>query len=102
MHGGEKTAALANVFTADEFVLPSGWPPVRGRQAIEERYANAGGALALHALTFATADTVGYVIGAYVWERDGPDAGKFVLALRKGPSGRWLIAADIDNQNERR
>ena len=102
VHGGEKTAALANVFTADEFVLPSGWPPVRGRQAIEERYANAGGALALHALTFATADTVGYVIGAYVWERDGPDAGKFVLALRNGPSGRWLIAADIDNQNERR
>ncbi len=69
MHGGEKTAALANVFTADEFVLLSGGPPVRGRQAIEERYANAGGALALRAPTFATADTVGYVIGAYVGTR---------------------------------
>ncbi len=100
MHGGEKTAALANPFTADEFVLPSAGPPVRGRQAIEERYANAG-ALALRALTFATADTVGYVIGAYVWERDGPDAGKFMLLLRKDSSGQWLIAEDIDNQNQR-
>jgi ketosteroid isomerase-like protein len=42
---------------------------------------------------------VGYIIGAYGWKKDGADAGKFVLALKKGPAGRWLIAADIDNQN---
>lgn len=94
-------AALAQLFTSDGFVLPSGGPPVRGRASIEQRYANAGGALVLRALAFATADSVGYVIGTYGWEEQGADAGKFVLALRKDGAGRWLIAADIDNQNHR-
>ena len=98
---GRDPAGLASLFSHDGFVLPSGGPPVRGRAAIEERYAGAGGNLALRALAFAVADTVGYIIGAYAWERDGPDAGKFVLALKKDESGRWLIAADIDNSNQR-
>ncbi|NNG17470.1 MAG: DUF4440 domain-containing protein [Gemmatimonadales bacterium] len=93
------SATLAQLFAEDGFVLPSDRLPVRGRSAIEKRYAQAGGALALRALAFATADSVGYIIGAYAWERDGADAGKFVLALKRGPTGRWLIAADIDNQN---
>lgn len=33
--------------------------------------------------------------------KDGEDSGKFVLALRGGGDGRWLIAADMDNSNRR-
>ena len=101
-------AALANLFTEDGFVLSNGNTPVRGRVAIRERYANAGGALQLRALGYAVSDTVGYIVGGYRYgDAEGAaagaeDSGKFVLALRRGPDGRWLIAADIDNTNRRR
>lgn len=95
-------AALANVFTKDGFVLSNNRPMVRGRAAIQQHYADAGGALALRAVGFAVDDTVGYIVGAYGREIRGPDVGKYVLALRRGPDGRWLIAADIDNANPQR
>lgn len=91
-------AALAALFTADGFALPNRKPPARGAAAIQAAYAKPGGPLKLRALAYATADTVGYIIGAYTYDDPkAPDVGKFVLALRKGPGGRWLIAADIDN-----
>jgi len=53
----------------------------------------------LRALAYAIEGSTGYIIGAYgAGERD---TGKFVLALRRGGDGRWLIAADIDNGNQR-
>ena len=42
---------------------------------------------------------VGYINGGYAGSKDAHDTGKFVLALRKGSDGRWLVAADIDNSN---
>lgn len=88
---------LAALFTADGFVLSSGRPAARGREAITRHYAGAGGALALRALSYATDGTKGYIIGAYGREPGGRDVGKFVLALSRDARGRWLIAADIDN-----
>ena len=93
-------AALAELFTADGFVLQGGRPPRRGRAAIREAYASAGAPVALRALAYATADSVGYIVGAY-GERPGVDQGKFVLALRRGRDGRWRIAADMDNPSPR-
>jgi len=93
--------ALSLLFTEDGFVLASGRPPVRGRSAIREVYRNSGGPLALRALAYATADTIGYIVGAFATAPGGPDVGKFVLPIRRDPSGRWLIAADIDNGNSR-
>lgn len=92
-------SALANLFAEDGFVLSNNRPMVRGRAAIEAHYTDAGGALALRAVGYAVDDTVGYIVGAIGREIRGPDNGKFVLALRKGPDGRWMIAADIDNGN---
>lgn len=43
----------------------------------------------------------GYIIGAFRYGSNPADVGKFVLALKKGPDGNWLIAADIDNGNRR-
>ncbi len=97
-------AALAALFTEDGFVLSNGRPPVRGRDAIRAAYADGGGPLVLRALAYATEGAVGYVIGAYGaggGEGGEGDTGKFVLELRRGEDGRWLIAADIDNSNRR-
>lgn len=92
--------ALAALFTPDGFVrAESGW--IRGSAAIAARYVNAGGDLRLRALAYAGSDAVGYIIGAYGYgdEAAVSDRGTFVLALRRGPDGRWLIAADLDHGN---
>ncbi len=96
---GRDPQGLANLFTDDGFVLRPGRPPARGRAAILRAYENAGGNLALRAFDFVVSDSVGYIVGAFSAELGDPDIGKFVLLLRRGPSGRWLIAADIDNSN---
>jgi len=95
-------AGLAALFTPDGFVpTANGW--VRGTAAIRETYARSGGELRLRALAYAVQDTVGYIIGAYSYGTATPDVdgGKFVLALRRPPGARWLIAADLDNANRR-
>ena len=96
---GDETG-LADLFTDDGFVLRPGRPPGRGRAAILRLYENAGGNLALRPFGFAVSDSVGYIVGAFAAEPGDPDIGKFVLLLRRGPTGRWLIAADIDNGNQ--
>jgi ketosteroid isomerase-like protein len=93
--------ALAALFAEDGFVLARSKPPVRGRAAIREAYAGAGGPLSLRALAFATEGATGYIIGAYGASEGARDDGKFVLALKRGSDGRWLIAADMDNSNHR-
>jgi ketosteroid isomerase-like protein len=95
-------AALAALFTEDGFVpTPLGW--VRGRADITRVYENSSGSLLLRALAFSVSDSVGYIIGAYNYDEavGNIDGGKFVLALRKDASGKWLIAADLDNSNRR-
>jgi ketosteroid isomerase-like protein len=92
--------ALAALFAEEGFVLASGRPPVRGRDAIRAAYAGAGGPLVLRALAYATKGSVGYIIGAF-GPAAGEDRGKFVLTLRRGPRGRWLITADMDNSSQR-
>ena len=91
-------AGLAALFTEDGFILQGGRAPVRGRAAIQAVYAGQGGGpLRLRALAAATADTVGYIIGAYRYDDAPGDQGKFTLTLRLGPDGRWLIFSDMDN-----
>lgn len=90
---------VARLFTTDGFALPNNKKPARGHADIAAVYQGNRGPLKLRALAWSTADTVGYIVGAYAYgERSSPDIGKFVLALRKDrTTGRWLIAADIDN-----
>lgn len=93
-------AGLAALFAEDGFILRPGRPPVRGRDAIRVAYEGSGGPLHLIAYDYATADSVGYIIGGY-GASEGLDqvVGKFVLALRRASSGTWLIVADMDNGN---
>jgi ketosteroid isomerase-like protein len=94
-------AALASLFAEDGFVLQGNRPPVRGRPAIQAAYGGQGegGPLRLRALAFATADTTGYIIGAYGYGNAPGDTGKFTLTLRRTPGEPWLIFSDMDNLN---
>lgn len=93
-------AGLAKLFTEDGFVSSHyGW--LRGTEEIRGKYANAGGDLRLRAHAFAMDDSVAYIVGSYGYgdEAAEKDQGKWVLALRMGADGRWLIAADLDKTN---
>ena len=97
---GDNTA-LAALFAEDGFVLQGGRVPVRGRAAIRAAYAGQGGGqLRLRALATATADSVGYIIGAYGYGDTPGDVGKFTLTLRRAPDGAWLIFSDMDNPSQ--
>jgi hypothetical protein len=50
---------------------------------------------------FSMSETVAYVVGGYRYPQTVGPGGRFVLALRMGPDGRWLIAADLDNSGPR-
>ena len=90
--------ALVALFTSDGFVMQPGRPPARGHAALAAVYQGQGGsALRLRPLAYATADSVGYIIGAYGYGDDPADQGKFTLTLRRDRTGRWLIASDMDN-----
>lgn len=90
-------AALADLFTEDGFVLALNRPPVRGRAAIREAYAAAGGPLALRTYAFRIEGNLAVILGGYA-TAPGTDAGKFTLTLRR-EAGRWLIFSDMDNGN---
>ncbi|MBX3120450.1 MAG: nuclear transport factor 2 family protein [Fimbriimonadaceae bacterium] len=94
--------ALSELFAEDGFVLSTGRPPVRGREAIKVRYANSGGDLFLRAWAYAAEGSTGYIIGGYSKAKGEPDIGKFTLTLQKGKDGRWLIMSDMDNGNATR
>lgn len=93
-------AALAALFTEDGFILQNGRPPVRGRAAIQQAYAESEGPLRLRGLAYAADDSVGWIVGVYGYGEGDAEMGKFVLALRRGADGRWMIAADIDNSSQ--
>jgi len=93
---------LAALFTDEGFAMQSGSDTARGRDAIARRITRPGGALQLIAYAYATDGAVGYIVGGYRYPETRGPGGRFVLALRMGPDGRWLIAADLDNAPARR
>lgn len=88
---------LASLFTEDGFALNNGSLPIQGRGRIAGMVSQPGGDLQLRAFAWSTGDTVGYIVGGFRYPNSTGPGGKFLLALRKGPDGRWLIAADMDN-----
>lgn len=88
---------LAALFTEDGFAVQSGSPIRRGRAAIAGGITAPGGPLQLTAYAYSSSGNVGYIVGGYRYPTTVGDGGRFVLALRAAPDGRWLIAADLDN-----
>ena len=91
--------SLVRLFTEDAILTVSGKPPVRGRAALAAHYAGPNGPLSLRALAWSADGNTAWVVGAYTSQRGEPDIGKFILALRKGADGRWLIFSDMDTGN---
>lgn len=89
---------LVQLFTEDGFVARrGGW--IRGRDGLEQSLQGTSSDLRLRAVAFETDDRVGYMIGAYSYGPDSSaDRGMFILTLRKGDDGRWLITADLDGR----
>jgi len=94
--------SLVKLFTEDAILTVGGKPPARGRAAIGAHFAGPKGPLALRAIAYAAEGNIAYIIGGYAMQRGEPDIGKFVLTLRKGPDGRWLIFTDMDTGNAMR
>ncbi len=88
---------LASLFTEDGFAIQSGSPIRRGRAAIAAGITKPGGMLQLTAYAYSSSGNVGYIVGGYRYPTTVGAGGRFVLALRSDPDGRWLIAADLDN-----
>lgn len=94
--------ALAALFTDDGFAVQSGREIARGRAAIARPLDGPGGPLELTAYAFSTSGTTGFIVGGYRYAGVPGPGGRFVLALRRDDTGRWLIAADLDNAGPRR
>ena len=92
-------ARLATLFTEDGFVLNNGSLPVQGRGKIAQMLTQPGGDLQLRAFAYSTSDSVGYIIGGYRYPQTTGPGGKYILTLRRGADGRWLIAADMENSS---
>jgi pimeloyl-ACP methyl ester carboxylesterase/ketosteroid isomerase-like protein len=88
---------LAALFTEDGFAVQSGSPIRRGRTAIAGGLTKPGGTLQLSAYAYSSSGKVGYIVGGFRYPTTVGVGGRFVLALRSDPDGRWLIAADLDN-----
>lgn len=93
--------ALGELFTEDGFAVQAGSPLARGRSAIASHITGPGGDLQLTAYAFATSGTTGYIVGGYRYPGSPGPGGRFVLALQRNAAGRWLIAADLDNNGPR-
>lgn len=94
-------ARLARLFTEDGFAVQSGSPIRRGHAEIAGGLTKPGGSLQLTAYAFSSSGNVGYIVGGYRYPTTVGAGGRFVLALRSGADGRWLIAADLDNAGPR-
>jgi ketosteroid isomerase-like protein len=92
---------LATLFTEDGFAVQNGSPIRQGRAAIAAGVTKPGGALQLSAYAYSSSGNVGYIIGGFRYPTTVGAGGRFVLALRSGPDGRWLIVADLDNSGPR-
>ena len=95
-------ARLAALFVEDGFAIQNGSPLRRGRRAIAEGVSAPGGQLTLAAYAYAASGETAHIVGGYRYPDTRGQGGRFVLALRKGAGGRWLIAADLDNAGPRR
>lgn len=91
--------AIAALFTENGYAMPSGRRPVRGRAAITAAYARTGGNLILRAIDYSMSESTAHIVGVYTYNPEAGFGGKYLLILEKAESGRWMIAADMDNSN---
>ena len=99
------TAALAQMYTEQATILPSGAEMAQGRPAIQKFWqaASASG-LKNMVLTVASVEPLGATalreIGRFSFDTpSGKAEGKYLVVWKK-PAGKWLLDADIWNMNK--
>lgn len=97
-------AGLAGLYTDDALLMPSNMASVKGRAAIQASWKGMldQGAhnVSLTRVSGAQAGEWGYEVGTYsAMFGNSPDKGKYMLSLKKGKDGKWLIQEDIFNSD---
>jgi uncharacterized protein (TIGR02246 family) len=101
-------AGVAALYTEDAILMPPNTPAAKGRAAIQEFFK---GMFAQGARNLKLAQTAalgsganGYEVGTYEFDlgtATAPihDKGKYIVGMRRGADGKWLIANDIFNSD---
>jgi uncharacterized protein (TIGR02246 family) len=107
----QDAAALAKLFTADGVEMPPNAPAARGRAAIEAYHKALAQQFMNHGITIKPTETkvigdTAYDVGTYTQMlmamKGGAmidDKGKYIVLLKKDPSGAWLITHAIYNSD---
>ena len=106
---GSDWSALTTYYTQDAVLMPPNEPSVLGPTAISQWFANTG--LQVNEFTINVSSLEGQpemagVRGTYTFTftlapatAAVTDSGKFLWLVRRGPDGRWRIAAEIWNSS---
>jgi uncharacterized protein (TIGR02246 family) len=97
-------AGLAALYTDDALLMPANTAAVKGRAAIQNSWKGMldQGAhdISLKKVGGAQAADWGYEVGTYsAMFGTSPDKGKYMLSLKRGKDGKWLIHEDIFNSD---
>ena len=97
-------AGLTALYTDDAMVMPSNAPTAKGRTAVQGVWKGLmdQGAhdITLTKVGGAQTNDWGYEVGTYsAMFGTSQDKGKYMLSLKKGKDGKWLIHEDIFNSD---
>ncbi|HWR13867.1 MAG TPA: DUF4440 domain-containing protein [Terriglobales bacterium] len=91
---------LSELYADDGLLLPPNRPMIKGRDAIADFWKNSGGKLTLTPVLIRVEGNVGYVIGTFAFN-DEPPSGKFTVTAARNERGKWLITADMWNDDQK-
>lgn len=103
------SARVAALYAENAVLMPPNAPMAKGRPAIQAVWQgmmdeNARD-IALTAVDRSVSGDLGYEAGTYTLNMGAPggpvasDKGKYLMTLRRGPGGKWLIQNDIFNSD---
>jgi uncharacterized protein (TIGR02246 family) len=97
-------AAIAALYAEDATVMPPNGAAVKGRAAIQSFWKGMvdqlTGKVTLARVGGWQGGDTGYEVGTYAsMMGTGNDTGKYLITLKKGADGKWLITNDIFNSD---
>ena len=109
--GAQDAAAIAKLYTADGVEMPPNAPAAKGRAAIEAYHKGFAQQFMVHGITLKATDTqvhgdtavdIGTYTQSLMFQKGGgmlDDKGKYIVLMKKDPSGAWLLTHAIYNSD---